>query len=39
MLIYTKYPEYDFTLFVSKGNTTVGEWLGENVRDVLGGYI
>jgi len=27
MLTYTKYPEHDFTLFVSKGDTTIDEWL------------
>ena len=33
MMTYTRYPEQDFTLFVSKGNTTIDEWL-----DTVGRY-
>jgi len=32
MLTYTKYPEFDFTLFVSKGATTIEDWL-QTVND------
>lgn len=27
MLTYTRYPEFDFTCFVSKGETTIEDWL------------
>ena len=27
MMKHTRYPEQDFTLFVSKGNTSIDEWL------------
>ena len=27
MMTFTRYPEQDFTLFVSKGNTSIEEWL------------
>ena len=33
MMTYTRYPEQDFTLFVSKGDTTIEEWL-----DTVGRY-
>jgi hypothetical protein len=27
MIFYTRYPEQNFTLFISKGDTTIDEWL------------
>ena len=27
MMSYTRYPEHDFTLVISNGNTSIGEWI------------
>jgi hypothetical protein len=32
-MTYTRHPEYDFTLFISEGDTTIDEWL-----DTVGRY-
>lgn len=32
MMTYTRHPKHDFTLFISTGNTTIGEWLDTEGR-------
>lgn len=37
MITYTRHPEHDFTLFVSKGKTTIEEWVDTVGRYSTGG--
>jgi hypothetical protein len=37
MMTYTRHAEHDFTLFVSKGDTTIDEWLDTIVQYSLKG--